>query len=151
MTRHAVTPESIILYVLVSILAVASIGVAVVVSQRRRLIFPSRASDISSVAGKDSHGDADTKAQQDEVLPRDLPIEITASNKDTINRANWVSRVTGHVFKTRNKGQYNVLTINDDLEYHLNVESWWKSFMLHTRAQMAGRFRFGLSFSMKGS
>jgi hypothetical protein len=50
--------------------------------------------------------------------PPYLPASVTASEPDTIGRDQWVLRMTRHVFGERHGGRYNVLVINDDLQYH---------------------------------
>jgi hypothetical protein len=51
--------------------------------------------------------------------PGALPTAITQSN---IARDSWVLRMTQHVFDERHRGRYNVLVINEELEYFFGPE-----------------------------
>lgn len=59
-----------------------------------------------------------------------LPDYITAWDNDKIDRVQWVGRITDHVGNSRHRGRYNVLTINHDLEYHLNVNDVVEEFLV---------------------
>jgi len=45
-----------------------------------------------------------------------------ASHHETIDRGQWVLRMTRHVFNERHEGQHNVVVINKELEYHFDIE-----------------------------
>lgn len=47
---------------------------------------------------------------------------MTSSDSESIDRAQWVLRMTRHVFKERHKSRYNVVVINQELEYHFSPE-----------------------------
>ncbi|KAK1830631.1 hypothetical protein QBC39DRAFT_372675 [Podospora conica] len=49
--------------------------------------------------------------------PPHLPTSVTAGDQDKIGRDQWVLRLTRHVFGERHGKRYNVLVINDDLQY----------------------------------
>ncbi|KAJ9149876.1 hypothetical protein NKR23_g4153 [Pleurostoma richardsiae] len=52
-----------------------------------------------------------------------LPPSITASTSaedPALDRGGWVQRLTNYVYEDRHERRYNVLTINEELEYHLN-------------------------------
>ena len=92
-------------------------GTFVVFLLRRRLrqrqgSVPSYAStsDTEKPAFKDAEDHTDTRSGP-------LPYSVT-SITDGISRDQWVLRMTRHVFNERHNRLYNVLVINDDLEYH---------------------------------
>ncbi|KAI1111761.1 hypothetical protein F5Y14DRAFT_424359 [Nemania sp. NC0429] len=51
----------------------------------------------------------------------DFPKSIKSSDTDTISRAEWVNRLTLYTYRSRHDSSHNVLVINNDLEYQLNV------------------------------
>lgn len=51
-------------------------------------------------------------------LGESLPQSIVEPDVDSIDRANWVIRLTHHVYDARHGRRYNVLTINTDIDYH---------------------------------
>ncbi|KAL0939131.1 stress response protein yvgo [Colletotrichum truncatum] len=53
-------------------------------------------------------------------MSEEIPSYITASDNDTIRRDQWVGRLVEHVFRDRHQRNYNVLVINNSLEYHFN-------------------------------
>ncbi|KAF2114231.1 hypothetical protein BDV96DRAFT_688444 [Lophiotrema nucula] len=52
--------------------------------------------------------------------PAKLPEHITESS---VARDAWVLRMTQHVFDERHRGRYNVLVMNEELEYFFNPEN----------------------------
>jgi hypothetical protein len=55
-------------------------------------------------------------------LSSELPDSITTSSEDLIDRGEWVRRIANYVHYDRHKGHYNVIVINNDIEYRLNAE-----------------------------
>ncbi|KAF4126909.1 hypothetical protein GMORB2_0646 [Geosmithia morbida] len=53
---------------------------------------------------------------------RDIPASVLESG-DTIERGQWVRRITGYVQVGRYGSRHNVLTVNTELEYYLNAEN----------------------------
>ena len=51
----------------------------------------------------------------------ELPDKITRSVEDHIDRGAWVIRLSHHVFTERHQSRHNVIVINKELEYHLDV------------------------------
>ncbi len=47
-----------------------------------------------------------------------LPPSIFEADEASINRHEWVKRLTHHVYHARHGGRYNVLTINKGIDYH---------------------------------
>lgn len=60
-------------------------------------------------------------------LTPELPESVTRSS---INRDAWVLRMTHHVFDERHQNHYNVLVINNDLEYHLRAVGIVEEFLV---------------------
>ena len=58
----------------------------------------------------------------------ELPQTVTRSVEDFIDRGAWVLRLCHHVFTERHKSRHNVIVINKQLEYHLNVHSITERF-----------------------
>ena len=68
-----------------------------------------------------SDDDLVTERVNDEDKPADAPLPLSIVRSD-IERAAWVLRMTRHVFTDRHEGRYNVVVINDELEYHFKPE-----------------------------
>lgn len=51
-----------------------------------------------------------------------LPESVTRPDADFIDRADWVQRLTRHVFFERHEGSHNVIVINDKLKYQLDAQ-----------------------------
>ena len=51
-----------------------------------------------------------------------LPQSITNTDEDTLERGDWVIRLTSHVFSQRYSGRYNVLTIYNKIDHHFMPE-----------------------------
>lgn len=121
----------IVVYVLVAVLLAATTSIAILSpsfwAQKRA---PNRSRAPNDLLPEKSKGSENTEGQQ---LPQSLPEHITApflgsAENNQIDRANWVRRATDYVFNDRHGAKYNVLTINDDLEYHLNVSQIVEEF-----------------------
>lgn len=50
--------------------------------------------------------------------------------RSDIGRVAWVLRMTRHVFTDRHEGRYNVVVINDDLEYRFQPEAVVEKFLI---------------------
>ncbi|KAI8631724.1 hypothetical protein F5Y19DRAFT_402562 [Xylariaceae sp. FL1651] len=61
-----------------------------------------------------------------------LPDSVT-SNADLIGRDQWVLRMTRYVFNERHRSRYNVLVINNDLEYHFSPKGVVEDFFVTYR------------------
>lgn len=51
-----------------------------------------------------------------------LPEWVLSSDSENIDRAQWVLRMSRYVFKERHQSRYNVVVINQELEYHFDAE-----------------------------
>lgn len=60
----------------------------------------------------------------------ELPETITRSVEDLIDRSAWVLRLSNHVFTERHQSRHNVVVINNELEYHLNVKDTVERFVV---------------------
>ena len=60
----------------------------------------------------------------------ELPETITRSVEDHIDRGAWVLRLSNHVFTERHHSQHNVVIINNNLEYYLNVKGTVERFVV---------------------
>ena len=60
----------------------------------------------------------------------ELPDKITRSVEDHIDRGLWVVRLSHHVFTERHQSRHNVIVINKELEYHLNVRDIVERFVV---------------------
>ena len=60
-----------------------------------------------------------------------LPDTITRSVEDHIDRGAWVLRLSHHVFAERHQSCHNVVVINNELEYHLNVKGTVERFVVN--------------------
>lgn len=60
-----------------------------------------------------------------------LPESVTRSDTEFIDRADWVLRMTHHVFSERHQGTQNVIIINDKLNYKLYVKGIVERFMVN--------------------
>lgn len=60
-----------------------------------------------------------------------LPESVTRSDVDFIDRADWVQRMTHHVFSERHKGSHNVIVINDKLEYQFHAQGIVERFLVN--------------------
>ncbi|KAI1122496.1 hypothetical protein F5Y10DRAFT_287163 [Nemania abortiva] len=54
-------------------------------------------------------------------IDADFPKSIKSSDTDTMSRAEWVNHLTLYTYWNRHDSSHNVLVINNDLEYQLNV------------------------------
>lgn len=59
-----------------------------------------------------------------------LPETITRSVEDHIARSAWVLRLCHHVFTERHQSRYNVVVINNELEYHFNANGTVERFVV---------------------
>lgn len=68
--------------------------------------------------------------------PDDCPLRptllesVTRSDADFIERADWVLRMTRHVFSERHKGSHNVVVINDKLKYQFDAQGILERFLI---------------------
>ncbi|MCJ1458159.1 hypothetical protein MMC28_008530 [Mycoblastus sanguinarius] len=60
----------------------------------------------------------------------ELPETITRSVEDHIDRGAWVLRLSHHVFAERHQSRYNVVVINNELEYHFNLKGTVERFVV---------------------
>lgn len=60
-----------------------------------------------------------------------LPESVTRSDADFIDRADWVLRMTHHVFSERHQGSHNVIVINDKLKYKFYAEGILERFLVN--------------------
>ena len=60
----------------------------------------------------------------------ELPETITRSVEDHIDRGAWVLRLSHHVFTERHQCRHNVVIINNELEYHINVKGTVERFVV---------------------
>ena len=60
-----------------------------------------------------------------------LPDSVTGSDADFIDRADWVLRMTHHVFSERHQGSHNVIVINDKLKYKFYAEGILERFLVN--------------------
>jgi hypothetical protein len=60
----------------------------------------------------------------------ELPETITRSVEDHIARSAWVLRLCHHVFAERHQSRYNVVVINNELEYHFNANGTVERFVV---------------------
>ncbi len=66
----------------------------------------------------------------------ELPETITRSVEDNIGRSVWVLRLSHHVFTERHQSRHNVIVINNELEYHLNVKGTVERFVVNYFQQL---------------
>lgn len=67
----------------------------------------------------------------DRPLRPDLPESVTRSDVDLIDRAEWVLRLTHHVFSERHEGSHNVIVINDKLKYQFDAQGILEKFLIN--------------------
>ena len=60
----------------------------------------------------------------------EIPERVTRSIEDHVDRGKWVLRLSHHVFSERHQSRHNVVVINNELEYHLNVKDIVESFKI---------------------
>ncbi|MCJ1347325.1 hypothetical protein MMC31_005548 [Peltigera leucophlebia] len=60
-----------------------------------------------------------------------LPESVTRSDADSIDRADWVLRMTHHVFSERHQGTHNVIVINDKLKYKFYAKGILERFLVN--------------------
>lgn len=65
----------------------------------------------------------------DILKPTNAGLSPTILRSD-IERAAWVLRMTRHVFTDRHEGRYNVVVINNDLEYRFQPEAVVEKFLI---------------------
>lgn len=69
-----------------------------------------------------------------------LPESVTRSDADFLDRADWVLRMTHHVFSERHKGSHNVIVINDKLEYHFHAQGIVERFLINYKIKSRSGF-----------
>lgn len=74
---------------------------------------------------------SDSPHPDDRPLRPELPASVTQSDVDFIERADWVLRMTHHVFSERHKGSYNVIVINDKLKYQFDAQGILERFLIN--------------------
>lgn len=67
----------------------------------------------------------------DRLLRPALPESVTRSDVDLIDRADWVLRMTRHVFSERHEGSHNVIVINDKLKYQFDAVGILERFLIN--------------------
>lgn len=112
----------IVLYIIIAAILVAVTSAATLLPSRK----PTSTTRPNISNSRSQFDNKEATISQSADLSKGLPDHITApflgsSDNNQIDRANWVRRATDYVFNDRHRAKYNVLTINDDLEYHLNV------------------------------
>ncbi len=60
-----------------------------------------------------------------------LPESVTRSDAEFIDRADWVLRMTRHVFFERHEGSHNVIVINDKLKYQFDAQGILERFLIN--------------------
>ena len=107
----------------ISVLLFAFALVTFLVRSRRRITLDAEHS--SPWDEKQDHLPTQTRADPTKPIQSSsskLPDTITRSVEDHIDRGAWVLRLSHHVFTERHRGCHNVVVINNELEYHLNVK-----------------------------
>lgn len=84
---------------------------------------------------KERHRDLDSSSNPPQpdgcpLLPL-LPESVTRSDANFIDRADWVLRMTRHVFSERHEGSHNVIVINDKLKYQFDAEGILERFLIN--------------------
>ena len=106
--------------------------VALLVRNRRRLVqrdleYPSPYDEKQDLLPTDIGADP---ANSIDFSHSELPDTITRSVEDHIDRGAWVLRLSHHVFAERHRKRHNVVVINNELEYHLNVKGIVERFVV---------------------
>lgn len=105
--------------------------VALIARSRRRITLD--AERPSSYDEKRDNPPLETPADPAKVIQSsssELPETITRSVEDLIDRSAWVLRLSNHVFTERHQSRHNVVVINNELEYHLNVKGTVERFVV---------------------
>ena len=100
-----------------------SLGVLVLLSlrlrrQRLRRDPPLPRSGEKPLEYHDAEPPAEGDPEKRSALPPHLPASVTAGDQDKMGRDQWVLRMARHVFSERHGKRYNVLVINNDLQYY---------------------------------
>ena len=114
--------DSVMLF-LSAIVASLALGSGVLYSVRRRARRPSlreTAVEEKAIYRDIPHQGTPTRYTSAPGSP--FPDWLVSSDSESIDRAQWVLRMSRHVFKERHQSQYNVVVINQELEYHFDAE-----------------------------
>ena len=116
-----------LMWLLAVSIAISGIAVFLTVRLRQRKPQDLEASSSSEKVTQPTESKTDERYSDSDpgIGAVELPESITASN---IERAAWVLRMTRHVFSERHSGRYNVVVINNDLEYHFNPQNVVEKF-----------------------
>ena len=116
----------------ISALLLAVALVAFIVRSRRRIALdaerPSSCDEKQDDLLMESHAGPAKFIQS---RSSELPKSITRSVEDHIYRGTWVLRLSHHVFTERHQSRHNVIIINNELEYHLNVKGIVERFVVN--------------------
>jgi hypothetical protein len=90
---------------------------------------------------------AETPPTKNEELPR----SITQSNEDSIDRGEWVRRLTCHIYAQRHGSRYNVLTIHTRIAHEFTPEGVVERFFLtYTNSKTAQDIPYDVVVFRKG-
>lgn len=120
--------------VMLSLAAVVAILIAALSAFQLRHRSPADGEAFVMGDEKESYTDNESAASQTAhdrtPLPAELPPSVTRSDQHLIGRDAWVLRMTHHVFEERHHSRYNVLVVNNDLEYHFSAEGVVEEFVV---------------------
>lgn len=116
---------------LIGVLLLALVVVAFIARSRRHITLD--AESLSPYDEKLDYLSVETGAGSAQFIQSsssELPETITRSVEDNIHRGIWVLRLSHHVFTERHQSRHNVVVINNELNYQLNLKGIVERFVV---------------------